>query len=853
MLGAQPTSSATCLRDQLYGGRSFILPLSTLSLAIGVAGIECTFRPFGYGKREAPTILPQGDLPLVVPLLERLLNMPKPEHSLLGRTIARCVTAGAIDDSFLWRYIAGDISEDDVRKFRFDNKLYCQPHEFEDKNEHFLKQRMVQSTTLLDSALETIEQWSQIQSAQYGETRIGYRSGFLHDTSYNDTHSRTDHQHVDGQRILFDSIEAAILDHAKKHSDWWQKHRERLCFNHEDALCYFAVLAFTKSPTPNLDLIGPLLCDRNLLEFELSYELGTLINSAFIYLDSATQDAVMAVIQNLWEEPATDEGECSWVLKGRAEYISAIPCHLRSPEVKAILDAYEKIEGRLIRQPSIGTVSAPFSYEVFLNASDDGVIRLLAHYTGYNRQGFDFDFLVGGEREVSGQLREASSRHPSRFLSLLVTHWNNISVSFRDDIMGGVASYLAHRHGNLQAGSTWVPIEEPDGPTLVKQILDELERHSAHWQLNRSAAKGLEACAHVILDTQNAARIVFLAIGFANLREESTIHGDSVNLLTTGINMTSGNVAEALMVLVNNLHEHGDALPELLPPTLRRFASAEYPAIRVLILRRLPYLQSMNPELGWDLFHRAMQDAEGLWQFAERCLYHAYHDQFEKVAPSLERICREGSKEEMKTWGRISALAALTGHIDFAYLLEELNAREITEAWQGAASVWTHTGNIRQHREQCLAGMECGLNAGSDYAEAVSRHISNIFRENTSPISIPIELIQLCFSVFETDSKDEHHRLFGFDEWLNATSQRDPDTALAATEIYLAYVYCTKPHFYDHDNQLVQLVTRLFTEAEEREESDHGMMLKRVVALQDLLLSLGLNSINDWLKAAERQ
>ncbi|VFN04635.1 MAG: hypothetical protein BECKG1743F_GA0114225_109622 [Candidatus Kentron sp. G] len=58
--------------------------------------------------------------------------------------------------------------------------------------------------------------------------------------------------------------------------------------------------------------------------------------------------------------------------------------------------------------------------------------------------------------------------------------------------------------------------------------------------------------------------------------------------------------------------------------------------------------------------------------------------------------------------------------------------------------------------------------------------------------------------------------------------------------------------FYDHRNRLVQLITRLFAEAEEREESDDGAMLERVVAVQDLLLSLGGNSIDDWLKAAER-
>lgn len=318
--------------------------------------------------------------------------------------------------------------------------------------------------------------------------------------------------------------------------------------------------------------------------------------------------------------------------------------------------------------------------------------------------------------------------------------------------------------------------------------------------------------------------------------------------------MMTGNVAEALMILTNSFQEHGiAALPESLPPTLRQFASSEHPAIRDLILHRLPYLQNKNPELGWELFRLAMQDAEGLWQSAERCLYYAYHDHFEKVAPALERICREGSKKDMEIWGRISALSALTGHIDFANLLGELNTLDITEAWQGAATVWTHPENIRKHREQCLAGIEAGLNAVNHHALEVARHVDKIFRDKTPPISLPIDLIKLCFGVFENDVENKHHRLFCFNEWLNAISQRDPEFALAATEIYLAYICRAKPHFYDHENQLDQLMTRLFAEAEEREESDHGAMLKRVVEVQDLLLSLGVTSINDWLKAAERQ
>ena len=302
------------------------------------------------------------------------------------------------------------------------------------------------------------------------------------------------------------------------------------------------------------------------------------------------------------------------------------------------------------------------------------------------------------------------------------------------------------------------------------------------------------------------------------------------------------------------MQEHGSVFPELLTPTLRRFASDEHPAVRSLILHRLPYLQSKNFELGWDLFHLAMQDADGLWQIAEPCLYYAYHNHFEVVSPLLARLRSEGGGKDLETWGRISALAAMTQHIDFAEFLRDLKALDNTEAWQGAATVWTNSGNIQQHREQCLAGMDSGLNAGGAHALAVAGQMDHLFGDKTAAISIPIELIRRCFSVFgnESESENKHHRLFGFHEWLNATSQHDPEQTLAATEIYLAYVSHSKPYLYDHHNSLTQLMTRLFAEAEEREESDYGAMLQRVVVVQDTLLSLGVNGVDDWLKAAER-
>lgn len=154
----------------------------------------------------------------------------------------------------------------------------------------------------------------------------------------------------------------------------------------------------------------------------------------------------------------------------------------------------------------------------------------------------------------------------------------------------------------------------------------------------------------------------------------------------------------------------------------------------------------------------------------------------------------------------------------------------------------------------CLAGMDSGLNAGDAHAKTVAEKMGEIFRdrENEVVILVPVDLIRRCLLIFESDRENKDRRLFGFHEWLNAISQINPEHALAATEIYLTYVGRSKPYIYDHENSLTQLMTRLFAEAEEREESDGGAMLQRVVVVQDTLLSLGVNGVADWLKAAER-
>ncbi|MEW7314031.1 ATP-binding protein [Buttiauxella gaviniae] len=797
-----------------------------------------------------------GSIVLVVPLLERLLAMPRSEHSSLGKIIASCVAAGVMDDVLLWHYITDNISDKDLLEYRLNRKLRCNTYEFGNQNENFIRLRMEQSSELLDLALESIELWSKVRASRYDKPCLGYRHGFLSETSYETSHSKRGMHYQDSMSTLFNGVESTILLHAKAHSVWWQKNCEHLCFNHEGALLYFGILACTTSPKHNIKLIGRMLCDRNILEFELSYEIGELIQSAFNLLSDPIQNAVMETILTVRNEYVSNESS-QWKWKAQAEFIVPIPCHLRSSELQKVLDEYEKIYGAFLRQPNIrswgGLVAAPFSYDVFLTISNSGIIKLLTHYDGYTRWDRD-DFLVGGEEQVGRQLGEASSRQPSRFLGLLTDCWLNIPSKFRDDIMSGVVTYLAHRYGNLGTNGIWNPLEEPDAILLADQILEELERHPMQWRYNDYSAKALEACANVIQDQQTAERLIFLAIGFAGLDEANPIESDSVDLITIGINMAKGDVTNALMILANKFLEQGNTLPTLLVPALRRFASDAHPAIRALILQRLPFMQYKSFDLGWDLFHIAMNDTHGLWKIAERSLYYAYHTHFDTVKPLLSDIYNEGDNEDFETWGRISALSALAGNIDFDELIKDLNSLDRTEAWHGATTVWTNGENIRQHRKQCMDGIQTGLNASNQHALGVAKQLDHIFDDSRDIIFIPLEIVARCFSVFKNDNSSEgkKHQFFRFHEWLNAISQHEPEQALAATEIYLSYVRHSKQHLYDHNDSLTQLMTRLFAEAEEHEESDHGAMLQRVVSLQDILLSMGVDGVNDWLKAAER-
>jgi hypothetical protein len=780
-------------------------------------------------------------------LVEALLELPHQDHDLLGRAVARCVEAGG-PDSLLWKYITSDFSDTDVFGFRMDDKLRCEPHIF--GTEDFLALRMKQSVALLDLAIGTIERWSAALFARYPSSH-GWNADFLDNTSFGNPHPADPSRHTSAQMVLFQAVETAIGYHAGENSAWWVEHRHALGESVDGALRFCTIKALIAHPVSNLSVADALLVNEKMLTSPLGCELGALLTTSFWYLAPATQDTILGNILAITQR---DREGGPWLLECTAEFIRAIPACFRSLEADSILTTYQRTHGAWFRQRALGSggglVTPPFSFERFLEASDLAVLRLVSHYRGAGAaDDWEGERLIGGAEQVAWQLREAAARHPLRFLELLRRYWATIPSRFRDELLSGASTYLSYRYGNLQTPPTWVPFRDADAELLAQMLLDEMERHPTYWLHHRVAASTLVACAHVVLREDDAYRLIFACIGYHHFGEADRENG-SRDLITTGINMVRGDVAEALMVMATRWAKDGKAFPQLLPPALRQLAKGSSSAIRAVMLRRLADLQYLVPELGWELYDIVMEDPDSrLWKVAERCLYYAYNKNYQRVASNLLQMIALPKGESDQTWARISALAALSGHVALHEFLSDLSIRQSVDAWRGALDVWVHNAHLPEHHASCFDGIASALQAPAEVSMLARERTEHLYRHEKNVVRVPFVIVDRYLQILSANTSTNIY-LHWFPEWMNALGQICPDEALVALERFARFVLETNYRL-SSQSGIAQLLTRLFREAEEAEEADGGKMLDRVVKVQDELL-VSLSGLQQWLRDAER-
>lgn len=783
--------------------------------------------------------------PNVRDLFVLLLREDVAENDRLGLPLSKWVEASDSGDDLLWRFITKHVTHEVIPSLAYSDKLRCSPHELGDTE--FLARRMKQSENLLDHALNDVTRWSQIIGAFYGSAASRH-DAFLSHTSFGRVHAQHEAHHISAVDVLMLALEGACIDHAKRSSPWWQQNEVKLRNSKEWGLIYIAVLGYCASPETNIDSISNLLRDRDILESRLNFEIGNLIHNAFIFLTPESQDEIMEQILQSFEERDLQQSEY-WRSAAQLDLLMAIPMFLRSPQAQDAMSALSAVIGVRKRAPATetrsGYVIAPFSYEEFLRLSDSTIISLLAYYANEGRSVWDVENLIGGSDSVAGQLRDAAGRQPSRFAALLFSEWEHLSPMFRDALLDGVANNLRFRFGNLQAPAGWTSSDESNPIDLADQILDSLEENKHYWRDRREGAQGIGACAYVIETDLAASRLLRLSEEFAKKEEKDT----TADLLTAGINSVRGVIAEAMMNIAIRWAELKREIPASLRNLLLQFSVDPRPSVRAVLLLRIAYLQYLDSDLGWRIFDYVVAAHHGeLLALAERSLYYAYHSNFNKVVGHLAAAQRSSLPAARETWGRISMLACLSGHIAWQAHLKRLLELGDSAAWKGTVSVLSSNVDKAQHAAVCFTGLRVALSHAPRPTE-VARQMSSIFYGKEAIVEVPIDLIQDWFTAMSQDGQSIH--LHGFDEWLARLAESSPVHALEAAEVFAKASLRASSTHYDH-RPIAQLLTRLFGEAEEREVSDRGAMLRRVISMQDDMLNCGVYGLHEWLRDAER-
>ncbi|KPA15889.1 ATPase, AAA-type, core domain protein [Candidatus Magnetomorum sp. HK-1] len=356
----------------------------------------------------------------VYELLETLIHKNTSEHGMLGQVISRYVLNTDQGDKLLWQYITKNIKDSEGESHNVSNALLCEKHHFHDEN--FFKNRLVNSTLLLNMAISSLEKWCSQETSLHH-----FKTSFLYNSSWKNHHTKFDMEFADSLTILLNNIEQAIIKHAQSNSSWWKLNEPKLRFSHDVVILYFLINAYQTNPEMNISGIGSLITDKILLRFgNIDYELGKLIQQTYHILSSEIHILNQRVILDLYaEEDWGSDGPPEWVLKIRYDYLIWIPAIFRLPEVQSFIDNFIQHFFNSLPSPAIhvwgGFADRPVSSLQLINLNNKQLLCLLTYYNQYhnNRSNLS-DHYTGGRDEIEPVLSDAASLHPKHFIDFVV-------------------------------------------------------------------------------------------------------------------------------------------------------------------------------------------------------------------------------------------------------------------------------------------------------------------------------------------------------------------------------------------------------------------------------------------------
>lgn len=351
----------------------------------------------------------------------------------------------------------------------------------------------------------------------------------------------------------------------------------------------------------------------------------------------------------------------------------------------------------------------------------------------------------------------------------------------------------------------------------------------------------------MLVDSESAERLSLMLFWlYTKYPNDRQIRENNENPVDTAINSIHGVAAESAITLCNRLLENEQPVPEMLVLLLRQVARDAATYVRVPVLQHLPFLMYKNPDLGWQLLADVFKEPQlHLWKYAEKCLYYQYRNHFDQVAPYLNRLLQEGMEEAGETWGRISALASLAGHISQEQLFESLATTNNIDAWKGTTQVFAANLDQQEHAAKCISGLIAILGQ-ENLSDEIIKKIDRCFEEENKRKFVQRELALSFLEALPASARgfDFH----GFLEWLGYESRRNPLSTLELTEALAEKLETTmNTNLLWHTEPLIVALNEILREAD---ETDNPEIIQRAINLQDRFLRLDIRGMEDLLNRA---
>ena len=321
------------------------------------------------------------------------------------------------------------------------------------------------------------------------------------------------------------------------------------------------------------------------------------------------------------------------------------------------------------------------------STSEEAFLRLFKYYHRFSRDSVEGELPRDNADEMLSMVRRCSASDPDAFAPLFekIVRSDEISNDYATSIMEGLIRHVVCRLSHPGECMSDSPL--PDRVRRVRILLDWLARHRFLWEKSGEIAAMVNACADIPKELEDIEAFIFCLFRLADHPDPEEAEPDT--LTSEGLHDASshsirGKTAETALLLASSLLKRKRRVHPLLSSLLLRFATDGHPGVRASLLKHLPAFARYDSEGAWRLCRAAFQLPHPLlWDHGEPFLSDQCDKNFKQVRHYVERIRNEAFDTAAEVWGKVSAMACLSGHIEADRLSDDLLFLKNEDAWRG--------------------------------------------------------------------------------------------------------------------------------------------------------------------------